>query len=82
MFQSHFIYRQYNKYILEYLLEYIPNNMKRLIDKGTRKLIKIGKTSLAVTLPIELLKDLGWKEKQKVTATRVHGGIMIKDWKK
>jgi antitoxin component of MazEF toxin-antitoxin module len=56
--------------------------MQKLINKGVRKLMKIGKTSLAVTLPIELIKELQWKEKQKVVATRVHGGILIKDWKK
>ena len=32
----------------------------KLKDKNTRKLLKIGKTSLAVTLPIEITKDLGW----------------------
>ena len=54
----------------------------KLQNKNTRKLMKIGRTSLAVTLPIEMLKALGWKEKQKVTAIRVRGGILIKDWKK
>lgn len=54
----------------------------KLQEKNVRKLMKIGKTSLAVTLPIEMLKALSWREKQKVTATKVRGGILIKDWKK
>lgn len=54
----------------------------KLQNKNTRKLMKIGRTSLAVTLPIEMVKALGWREKQKVQATRVRGGILIKDWKK
>ncbi len=54
----------------------------KLADKNVRKLMRLGKTSIAVSLPIEFVKELGWREKQKVTATRVHGGIMIKDWKK
>ena len=54
----------------------------RLKDKNVRKLLKIGKTSLATTLPKEMTDALGWREKQKVTLKRVRGGILIKDWKK
>lgn len=54
----------------------------KLKDKNLRKLLKIGKTSLAVTLPIEMTKALGWREKQKVIVKKVRGGILIKDWKK
>jgi len=28
------------------------------------------------------MKELGWREKQRVIVKRVAGGIMIKDWKK
>lgn len=55
--------------------------MLKLKDKNTRKLLRLGKTSLGVTLPIEMTKELKWKEKQKVVAKRVRGGILIKDWK-
>jgi len=51
-------------------------------EKNTRKLIRWGKTSLGLTLPTEMLCDLKWREKQKLTVRRVHGGILIKDWKK
>jgi len=51
-------------------------------DKNIRKITRVGKTSLAVTIPIEMYKELGWKEKQKVIVKRVAGGIIIKDWKK
>ena len=53
----------------------------KLKNKNTRKLIKIGKTSLAVTLPIEMIDEFGWREKQKVVVKKVRGGILIKDWK-
>ena len=53
----------------------------KLKDKNTRKLLKIGKTSLAVTLPVEITHELKWKEKQKVVVKRVRGGVLIKDWK-
>ena len=55
--------------------------MRKLVNKNTRKLVRLGKASLAVTLPMEMVKELKWKEKQKVTAKKVHGGILIKDWK-
>jgi len=71
----------YQKYILRYILEYIKTDMK-LKDKNLRKLLKIGKTSLAVTLPIEMTNALKWREKQKVVVKRVRGGLMIKDWKR
>jgi len=51
-------------------------------DKNIRKITRVGKTSLSVTLPVEMYKELGWKEKQKVVMKKVKGGILIKDWKK
>ncbi|MFA5993891.1 MAG: AbrB/MazE/SpoVT family DNA-binding domain-containing protein [Parcubacteria group bacterium] len=55
---------------------------RKLEDKNIRKLTKVGKQSIAVTIPIEIIRELGWREKQKVVAKRVSGGILIKDWKK
>jgi antitoxin component of MazEF toxin-antitoxin module len=54
----------------------------KLKDKNTRKVTRVGKTSLAVTVPIEIIRSLGWREKQKVTVKKVRGGVLIKDWKK
>jgi antitoxin component of MazEF toxin-antitoxin module len=51
-------------------------------DANIRKLTKSGNGSIGLTLPIELVRELGWKEKQKVVVKRVHGGMLIKDWKK
>lgn len=51
-------------------------------ERNIRKLTKIGGKSIGLTLPIELVRELGWREKQKVVVTRVRGGVMIKDWKK
>ena len=53
----------------------------KLKDKNIRKITRVGKTSLAITIPKEMAADLDWREKQKVTVKRVKGGIMIKDWK-
>ncbi len=56
--------------------------MRKLEDQNVRKLTKVGKQSIAVTIPIEIVRELKWREKQKVVVTRVRGGVMIKDWKK
>lgn len=55
---------------------------KRSDQKEVRKLTKIGRGSIGLTLPIETVRELGWREKQKVVAKKVRGGILIKDWKK
>ena len=47
-----------------------------------RKLVKLGGQSLAVTLPIEIIRELGWKEKQKVVVKVERKKIIIADWKK
>ena len=50
-------------------------------QRNIRKITKNG-TSHSVSIPVEFLKELGWKEKQKVVVKRVRGGVLIKDWKK
>jgi len=57
----------------------MPRSKKE--ERKTRKLTKVGKKTIAVTIPIEIVRDLKWKEKQKVTIKRVRGGVFIKDWK-
>jgi hypothetical protein len=51
-------------------------------EENVRKITKVGKTSLAITLPIELVRELKWREKQKVTVKKIKGGLVIRDWKK
>ncbi len=58
----------------------MPN--KTTEERNIRKLTKLGGKSIGLTLPIELVRELGWREKQKVVVKRVRGGVMIKDWKK
>ena len=64
------------KYIPRYILK-----VMKLKNKNVRKLLKIGKTSLASTLPKEMTDALGWREKQRVVIKRVRGGLLIKDWR-
>jgi len=51
-------------------------------ESNVRKLVKLGGQSLAVTLPIEIIRELGWKEKQKVVVKVERKKIIIADWKK
>ena len=55
---------------------------KKAEERGIRKLTKIGKKSVGLTLPIELVRGLKWREKQKVVVKRVKGGLVIRDWRK
>ncbi len=55
---------------------------QKLINKNIRKLTKVGKGSIAVTIPKDFLAGLGWKEKQKVVVVKVRGGLLVKDWKR
>lgn len=55
--------------------------MKKLVDKNIRSLTKLGRFSYAVTLPVEIVKELKWKERQKLKVSKVRGGIIIRDFR-
>jgi len=54
---------------------------RKLKDKNIRKITRNG-SSLSVTIPVEMLKELGWREKQKVVVKKKDGGVLIVDWEK
>lgn len=53
---------------------------RKLEDKNIRKLFRTGSKSLGVTLPIEIVRELKWRGKQKVVVTKRGKAIIIKDW--
>ena len=55
--------------------------MRKLENQNVRKLTKVGRQSIAVTLPIEIVRELRWKEKQRVRVTRIKGGLVIRDYR-
>ncbi|MDR3558872.1 MAG: hypothetical protein P4L62_04190 [Candidatus Pacebacteria bacterium] len=55
---------------------------RKLEDKNIRKLTKVGQRSIAVTIPIELVRELKWREKQKVVVKKSGSKLVIEDWKK
>jgi hypothetical protein len=54
---------------------------KKYTQRNIRKITKNG-TSHSVSIPVEFLNNLGWKERQKVVIKKIRGGVQIKDWKK
>jgi antitoxin component of MazEF toxin-antitoxin module len=49
-------------------------------EKNIRKLTRLGKLSIAVTIPRDLVVKLGWREGQKVVAKKRGRGVFIEDW--
>ncbi|HNR81275.1 MAG TPA: AbrB/MazE/SpoVT family DNA-binding domain-containing protein [Candidatus Pacearchaeota archaeon] len=49
-------------------------------ERNIRKLTRLGKLSIAVTIPRDLVVELGWREGQKVVAKKRGRGVFIEDW--
>ena len=56
---------------------------RKIGDRNIRKLAK-SVSSYSLTLPIEAVRDLGWKKSQKlvVEVDEHRGELIIRDWKK
>lgn len=54
---------------------------KKTGEENIRKLTRIGKKSIGLTLPIELVRELKWKERQRVVVKRIKGGLVIRDFR-
>jgi len=50
--------------------------------KPYRKLTKSGSGVYYLTLPADLVKQLGWRERQKLIIEKTGQTLKIKDWKK
>lgn len=53
---------------------------RKLDEENIRSLMKIG-SSYAVTIPLDFIKKMKWKEKQKLEVKLMQDRIVIKDWK-
>lgn len=57
--------------------------MGRRKEENIRKIQQSGKKgSYHLTLPIKVMRELKWKEGQKVVVKRVSKRVIIEDWKK
>lgn len=54
---------------------------RKATETSKRKLTKMGNRSLGLTLPIELVRSLGWKEKQNVIVKKMGGALVVRDAK-
>lgn len=55
---------------------------RNLEERNVRKLLRNSGGSVLVSLPIEAVRELGWRDKQKVVITKYGKGLLIKDWEK
>ncbi len=51
-------------------------------NNNIRKIMRSGKTTLCVSIPVEYINKLKWREKQKVVVDLKGDKIIIEDWKK
>jgi bifunctional DNA-binding transcriptional regulator/antitoxin component of YhaV-PrlF toxin-antitoxin module len=70
--------------VINLLLRNLRRNlMRKLEEKNIRKITKTGKgASFCLTIPIEIVEKLGWKEHQKVVVELKGRHLIIKDYKK
>jgi len=54
---------------------------RKLENKNIRKLSRIGDKSIGLTLPIDFVRELKWREKQKVVVKKRGNKLIIEDWK-
>ncbi|PLX21195.1 hypothetical protein C0584_03205 [Candidatus Parcubacteria bacterium] len=54
--------------------------MRKIINRSIRKIFKSG-NSYALTLPVDLVKELGWRESQKLVVKKKGKDLLISDWK-
>ncbi len=55
---------------------------RKIEDQKVRNLTKIGGKCLGLTIPIEIIRKLGWKERQKVEVHLKGKKIILKDWRR
>ena len=54
---------------------------RSLKERNIRKLTRTGGgKSISLTIPIEFIRKLKWRDRQKVVVTRSGSKIIIKDW--
>ena len=51
---------------------------RSLADRDIRKIFK-SSSSYCMTIPLEIIHALKWKEKQKIKVKKVKGGFVVRD---
>ena len=56
---------------------------RKMGKRNIRKLTKSGRgASISLTIPIEIVRKLKWRDNQKVVVKQRGKGVMITDWEK
>mgnify|MGYP001042544380 CR=1 FL=1 len=55
---------------------------QQLGSEHIRKITKSGSGVYYVTIPIDVLRELGWREHQKLVVKKRGEGVLIQDWEK
>ena len=50
-------------------------------DNNIRKLTRVGRSSLSVIIPAEIVQELKLRERQKVVVKKSGKKVVIEDWK-
>lgn len=69
---------------MNYFMNSLMNSMAqaKLTDRSIRKLSKVASgNSYSVTIPIDIVRALKWKERQKLIVTIEGRHVVIKDWR-
>ncbi len=69
--------------IFVYVNVYVNEKTMSLSKTGNqpiRKITKVGKHSYAITIPMDYIRELKWRERQKVTVTKRGKKLIIEDW--
>lgn len=56
---------------------------RKIEEQTVRKLSKVGGgKSFCLTIPIDMVRRLGWRERQKVEVRLKAGKIILNDWRR
>ncbi len=55
---------------------------RKLEERNIRKLQKQSNGSVTVALPVEFVREMKWRDKQKVVVKKKGNSLVIEDWKK
>lgn len=55
---------------------------RKIEDRNVRSLTKIAGHSFGITFPVEFIRKLGWRPRQKLTVTPKGKKLIVKDWTK
>lgn len=50
------------------------------VKKYVRKVTRVGKRSLSIVIPADIVEELGIRERQKLTLIRRGSKIVVEDW--